>query len=128
MGEGEPLRLYFSLVSHFHILRIGYFKGESYTLPRYATDRIILMELARQLIDMQSDQHTLHRPSFGMTLARPLTIGNYSIISVPKAKNMEAELQLITLKKFKTRYDFDYREMNSQMKRAYTHVHRIEDI
>ena len=41
---------------------------------------------------------------------------------------MEAELQLITLKKFKARFDFDYREMNSQMKRAYTNVHRIEDI
>ena len=41
---------------------------------------------------------------------------------------MESELQLITLKKFKARFDFDYREINSQIKKAYTHVHRIEDI
>ena len=70
----------------------------------------------------------MHRPGFGITLAKPSAIGNYLIIFVPKAKNMEAELQLITLKKFKARFDFDYREMNSQMKRAYTHVRCIEDV
>lgn len=85
----------------------------------------------------------MHRPGFGITSAKPLAIGNYSIIFVPKAKNIEAELKLITLKKFKdieaklklitlkkfkARFDFDYQEMNSQMKRAYTHVHRIKDI
>ena len=112
----------------FTYLRVGYFKGESYTLPRYATEQIILMELARQLMDVQSNQHASHRPVFGITSAKPLSIGNYSIVFVPKAKNMEAKLQLITLKKFKARFDFDYREMNSQIERAYTHVHRIEDI
>ena len=54
--------------------------------------------------------------------------GNYMINSVHKAKTMEAELQLITLKRFKARFDFDYIEMNSQIKRAFTHVHRIEDV
>ena len=85
------------------------------------------MELARQLIDVQCDQHATHRPGFNITSAKPLAIGNYWIISVPKAKNMEAKLQLITLKKFKAKFDFDYQEMNFQMKRAYTHVHRIKD-
>lgn len=37
-------------------------------------------------------------------------------------------MQLITLKKFKARFDFDYREMNPQIKRAFTHVHHIEDV
>ena len=50
----------------FTYLRVGYFKGEPYTLPRYATDRIILMELARQLMDVQNDQHASHRPGFGI--------------------------------------------------------------
>ena len=58
----------------------------------------------------------MHRHGFDITLAKPLAIGNHLIIFVPKAKNMEEELQLITLKKFKARFDFDYREMNSQMK------------
>ena len=79
-------------------------------------------------MDVQSDHHASHRPGFGITSARPLSIGNYSIVSVPKVKNMEAELQFITLKRFKARFDFDYREMNSQIKRAYTNVHRIEGI
>ena len=79
-------------------------------------------------MDLQSDQHAMHRTSFDITSAKPLSIGNYSINFVPKAKNMEVELQLITLKWFKARFDFDYREMNSQIKRAYTRVHRIEDI
>lgn len=70
----------------------------------------------------------MYRPSFGITSAKPLAIGNYSIIFVPKENNMEAKLQLITLKKFKAKFDFDYREMNSQMKRSYTHVNHIKDI
>ena len=86
------------------------------------------MELARQLMNVQSDHHASHRPEFGITSTKPLAIDKYSIIFVPKAKNMEAELQLITLKKFKVRFDFDYREMNSQIKRAYTHVHCIKNI
>ena len=74
----------------FTYLRVGYFKGESYTLPRYAIDQIILMELARQLMDVQSDQHASHRPRFDIISAKPLSIGNYSIVSMPKAKNIEA--------------------------------------
>ena len=51
----------------FTYLRVGYFKGEPYTLPRYATDRIILMELARQFMDVQSDRHAMHRPGFSIS-------------------------------------------------------------
>ena len=86
------------------------------------------MELAKQLIEVQSDQHTLYRPGFGISSAKPLVIGHYMINSVYKAKAIEVELQLVTLKKFKVRFDFDYREMNSKIKRAFTHVHHIEDI
>ena len=86
------------------------------------------MELAKQLIEVQSDQHTLYRPGFGISSAKPLVIGHYMIYFVHKGKDMEEELQLVTLKKFKVRFDFDYREMNSKIKRTFTHVHPIEDI
>lgn len=45
-----------------------------------------------------------------------------------KAKAMEFELQLITLKKFKSKANFDFRGMNSKMKRAFTHIHRTKDV
>ena len=38
----------------FTYLKVGYFKGKPYTLPRYATDKIILMELVKQLMEVQS--------------------------------------------------------------------------
>ena len=41
---------------------------------------------------------------------------------------MESEVQLITLKKFKSRAGFDFRGMHSKMKRAFTYVHRMEDV
>lgn len=41
---------------------------------------------------------------------------------------MEAELQEIKLKKFQARTEFDYRRVKEKIKRAFTHVHRIEDI
>ena len=34
----------------------------------------------------------------------------------------------ITLKKFKARFDFDYRGMHSRIKRAFTHVDHMEDV
>ena len=72
-------------------------------------------------------QNTQHRPGFGITIAKPLVIGQYMINSIYKAKTMEVE-HLITLKKFKARFDFDYQGMHSKIKRAFTHVRRIEDI
>ena len=86
------------------------------------------MELARQLMEVQSYQNTQHESGFGITSAKTLVIGHYMINSKYKAKNMEEELQLITLKRVKARYDFDYRGMHSMIKRAFTHVHCIEDI
>ena len=65
----------------FTYLRVGYFKGEPYTLPRYATDRIILMELAKQLMEVQSNQHSLHRLGFDISSTKPLVIGHYMINS-----------------------------------------------
>ena len=95
----------------FTYLRVGYFKEEPYTLPRYATDGIILMELAKQVMEVQFYQHVLHRLGFGIS---SIVIGHYMINFVHKEKAMEAKLHLITLNKFKAKCDFDYREMNSK--------------
>ena len=86
------------------------------------------MELVKQLMEVQSTQHALHRLGFGISSTKPLVIGHYMINFVHKAKAMEAKLQLITLKRSKAKFGFDYKEMNSQIKRAFTHVHRIEDV
>ena len=55
----------------FTYLTVRYFKGEPYTLPRYPTNRIILIELAKQRMEVQSYQNTLYKPSFGITIVKP---------------------------------------------------------
>ena len=43
------------------------------------------------------DQSSLHWPKVGISSQNPLKIGGYSIDIVPKAENMEFELQRIML-------------------------------
>lgn len=44
------------------------------------------------------------------------------------SKNIETKLEEIKLKKLKIRKDFDYRGMKDKIKRAFKHVHQIEDV
>lgn len=41
---------------------------------------------------------------------------------------MEVEILDIKLKEFEIKKDFDYRGMKDKIKRAFTHMHRIEDV
>ena len=111
-----------------HLFESWLFQRRTIYLTRYAIDKIILMELARELMEVQTYQNTQHRPGFGITIAMPLVIGQYMLNSIYKAKAMEVELQLIILMKSKARFDFNYWGMHSKIKRAFTHVRRMEDI
>lgn len=68
--------------------------------------------------------------SLGINISsrNPLQIGRYSLNTSARAKAMKIELQEIKLRKFKERKDFDYRGMKDKIKRAFTHVHCLEDI
>lgn len=87
----------------FTYLVVGCFEGVPYVLPRYPTDKIILMELVRKIITMHSRQLEAHKTGFKF----PLIIESYSLTTYIKAKSMKTKLQEITLKKFKGRKDFD---------------------
>ena len=58
----------------------------------------------------------------------PLKIGGYSIDTMPKAKNMEFELQRIILKKFAARNCFDWRGLHDKMRKQFLHIHHLEDL
>lgn len=64
-----------------------------------------------------------HKSGVNISSHNPLQISKYSLTTSTRAKVMEMEL-----KKFKARKDFDYRVMKDKIKRAFTHVHCIEDI
>lgn len=82
------------------------------------------MELARQVVAVHEAQYGSHKTGLKFSL----TIDMYSIISIFKAREMEEGMRKVTTRLFKERRDFDYRGMRNKLKKAYVHVHRIEDI
>lgn len=109
--------------SNFTYICIGCFTGEPFMLPRYPSDKIILMELCRQLIHVHERQSQAYKTSLKFLES----IGRYSVLTNPKAKNMEDEMQWVTMRRFKAHDNFDFRGMKNKIKRSYTHVYRLED-
>lgn len=93
-------------------------------LPRYPSDKVVLMELARQMVYVHEKQSSSQRLGFKFSLS----IRRYSINSVFKARAMDEEMRRITMRFSSARKDFDYRGMNNKLKRSYTHGHMIEYI
>ncbi|KAH9305342.1 hypothetical protein KI387_009746, partial [Taxus chinensis] len=65
----------------FTYLRVTRFSGEPLKLPRYPNDRLVIMELSRQLVEMHDLQSKRHK-SIGCF---PTTMGHYSCQSIHKA-------------------------------------------
>lgn len=57
-----------------------------------------------------------------------LNIGRYFINSIYKDIAMEEEMRRVTIKLFKAKREFDYRGMRNKLKKAYIHVHCVEDV
>ncbi|KAH9297391.1 hypothetical protein KI387_029073, partial [Taxus chinensis] len=108
----------------FTYLRVVMYSGDPFCLPRYLGDRLILMELVRQLLDFHKFQQSKHKAAVSF----PISIGRYTCSIVVKAKNVVHELQDKLKKHMKPRDSFDIRGVL----RAYgtQHLHRanIEDI
>lgn len=102
----------------FTYIRIGCFSGEPFILPRFPSDKIVLMELCRQLISVHEKQSQAHKT--GLKFLE--SIGRYSVLTNPKAKNMEEEMQWNTMRRFKARTNFDFCGIKNKLKRTYTHV------
>ncbi|KAH9296688.1 hypothetical protein KI387_044268 [Taxus chinensis] len=100
------------------------YSGDPFRLPRYPGDKLILMELVRQLLDFHKFQQSKHKA----VVSFPISIGRYTCSTVVKAKNVIHELQDKLKKHMKPRDGFDIRGVL----RAYgtLHLHRpsIEDI
>lgn len=117
-------RFMFLQFSTFTYLKVGYFNGETFMLPRYPSNKIVLMELACQMNAVHEAQSGSHKIGLKFTL----TIGRYSINSIFKARAIEEKMRRVTMRFFKARKDFDYRGMINKLKKAYVHVHRIKDV
>jgi len=72
----------------FTYLRVGYFQGYPYMLPKSPRDKIVLMELCRQMIVVHNKQMELKKPSFKFLVE----IGRYSIATATKAKALETKM------------------------------------
>ncbi|KAH9309447.1 hypothetical protein KI387_037358, partial [Taxus chinensis] len=67
----------------------GYgFSGEPIKMPGYLNDRLIAMELSRQLVELHDLQSKRHK-STGFF---PITVGHYNCISIHRARGMEAQM------------------------------------
>lgn len=93
-------------------------------LPRYPSDKIILMDMAHQMISIHECQSLAHK--IGLKLF--ITIGRYFVKSIFKACAMGEEMRRVTMWFFKARKCFDYQGMKNKFKNNYTNVHRIEDV
>ncbi|KAH9318748.1 hypothetical protein KI387_020517, partial [Taxus chinensis] len=71
----------------FTYLRVTGFSGEPIKMLRYPNDRLIAMELNRQLVELHDLQSKRHK-STGFF---PITVGHYSYISIHRARGIEAQ-------------------------------------
>ncbi|KAH9331307.1 hypothetical protein KI387_003415 [Taxus chinensis] len=108
----------------FTYLRTVMYSGEPFRLPRYPGDRLILIELVRQLLDFHKFQQSKHKAAVSF----PISIGRYTCSTVAKAKNVECELQEKLKKHMKSRDGFDIRGVLRTYGALHLHRPDIEDI
>jgi hypothetical protein len=87
----------------FTYLKVGCFKGYPYILPRYPSDKWVLMELCRQVIMVHTERRDIHKT----WVKFPITIGSYYVKTMPKTKCVETKMQNVNLRTYHRRVDFD---------------------
>lgn len=108
----------------FTYLRVGCYTGYPNLLPIYPSNKSMLMKLCRHIILVHNERQSIHKPSIKF----PITIGRYSIQTMPKGKAIALEMQIMTLRTYRYINDFDYRGMKRKIKKSHRHVYRIENI
>ncbi|KAH9321752.1 hypothetical protein KI387_016391, partial [Taxus chinensis] len=109
----------------FTYLRVTGFSREPIKMPRYPSDRVITMELSRQLVELHDLQLKRHK-STGFF---PITVGYYSCISIHRARGMEAQmLSEYEQEFFPARLNFDpFGVARKTISQEYAHVPSLED-
>lgn len=75
-------------------LRIGCYDDQPFMLPKYPSDKIALMELARQMMTVHEKQLGSHKIGFKFSLS----IGRYSMNSILKERAMEDEMMRVMMR------------------------------
>lgn len=119
MGGVQLIWMHIVAILTLKYLRVGYFNGTTFLLPRYPSDKIVLMELAHQLNVVHDAQSSSHKTGLKLSL----TIGRYSINSIYKARAMEEEIRRVTMRFFKAREELNYKMMRNKLNKAHVHVH-----
>ncbi|KAH9329023.1 hypothetical protein KI387_001131 [Taxus chinensis] len=109
----------------FTYLRVTGFSGEPVKLPRYPSDKWVIMELCRQLVEMHDLQSKRHKS----TGSFPITVGYYSCQSIHKARGIKAEMfSEYEHEFFPARLNFDpYGVAKKTISQEYSHVPSLED-
>ncbi|KAH9303626.1 hypothetical protein KI387_008030, partial [Taxus chinensis] len=106
-------------------LKVTGFSGEPAKLPRYPNDRLITIELSRQLVELHDLQSKRHK-SVGFF---PITVGHYSCHSIHRAWGMETQMFFEYEQEFfPAPLNFDlFGVARKTISQEYAHVPSLED-
>ncbi|KAH9296594.1 hypothetical protein KI387_040182, partial [Taxus chinensis] len=108
----------------FSYIRTAGFEGAPYKLPIYCNDKIVLVELCRQL-------DVLHRTCRDKKISGiqfPITLGNYTCRSTQDAQNIERTISELNFHSYQKRTSFDSKSFISKnLRMTYYHLPAFED-
>ncbi|KAH9327605.1 hypothetical protein KI387_007783, partial [Taxus chinensis] len=109
----------------FTYLRVTNFLGEPVKLPGYPSDKLVIVELCRQLVQMHDLQSKWHKS----TNFFPITMDYYSCQSIHKARGIEVEMfSECEHELFPAWLNFDpYGVARKKISQEYLHVPSLED-
>lgn len=108
----------------FTYIKITGFLGVPSKLPWSPTDKWVMLELVRQLLDYHKIQNKRHKAGFLF----PISIGRYTCANIYKAKNVDGEMSKVTLQTFHPITNFDYWGKFSETRLVSSHIPHLEDI
>lgn len=122
----EEYGFWFIQFPKFMYIRLSRFHSYTYRLPRYPTDRMVMLEVSRQL--MAYDKIIKKKKKGGLHF--PIVMGNSleECPSLQAAKEVEDELQFYHLTLHTSRQDFDpQRRIKIVQGEEYKHKAYVED-
>lgn len=107
-------------------MRVGGYEGKPLKLPQYCLDRYILIEIRRQIAEV--DKNCKTRKGYGYVF--PIDLGHYKCRSIQYALGMQAKLKTMNLPTYFIHSQFDskgFAQSRFDLHPTFIHKPQIED-